>query len=111
VTIPRDPFLVWCAAAGLPVPATEVRFAAPRRWRFDYAWPAQWVALEQEGGLWIRGRHTRGPGFERDAVKYAEATLRGWRVFRASPRQMGDGTALEWVRRAMSPSIGMGRTP
>ena len=96
---PWDPFVALCEAHGLPVPEREWRFAPPRRWRFDYAFPAQRITVEQEGGVWTAGRHTRGRGFEADCVKYAEATLRGWRVFRASPRQMRDGTVIGWLRR------------
>ena len=29
------------SATGLPEAIREYRFAPPRRWRFDYAWPAQ----------------------------------------------------------------------
>ena len=94
-----DPFVALCAAHGLPAPEREYRFAPPRRWRFDYTWPAQWIAVEQEGAVWTGGRHTRGRGFEADCVKYAEAILLGWRVFRASPRQMRDGTVIGWPRR------------
>ena len=32
-------FDVVCKAWGLPVPVAELRFAPPRRWRFDWAWP------------------------------------------------------------------------
>lgn len=59
------------------------------------------VALEREGGVWTRGRHTRGKGFEADAIKYAEAALKGWTVFRASPQQIVNGTVLGWLQRAL----------
>jgi very-short-patch-repair endonuclease len=65
----------------------EYRFAPPRRWRFDYAWPDKKVAMEIEGGVWIRGRHTRGAGYIRDMEKYNMATKLGWRVFRFTPEQ------------------------
>lgn len=97
-----DKFLLLLRAERLPLPEREYQFASPRRWRFDYAWPDYTVALEREGGIWIRGRHSRGQGFERDCQKYAEAVLLGWRVFRASTRQMDDGTALGWVKRAFA---------
>ena len=97
---PWDPFVALCAAHGLPAPVREWRVAPPRGWRFDYTWPGWRIVVEQEGGVWTGGRHTRGRGFEADCVKYAEATLSGWRVFRASPRQMRDGTVLAWLRRA-----------
>lgn len=33
-------------AAGLPAPVTEHRFHPVRRWRFDFAWPDEHLALE-----------------------------------------------------------------
>jgi hypothetical protein len=32
--------------AGLPDPVEEYRFAPPRRWRFDLAWPERMLAVE-----------------------------------------------------------------
>ena len=60
----------------------EYQFAPPRKWRFDFAWEADKVAVELEGGAWSGGRHTRGAGFEDDCEKYNEATRLGWRVLR-----------------------------
>jgi hypothetical protein len=65
-------------ALGLPEPECEYRFARPRQWRFDFAWPALLLAVEVEGGSWNGGRHTSGAGFAADCEKYNEATLRGW---------------------------------
>jgi hypothetical protein len=88
-----DPFEFILRAAGLPAPVREHRFAPPRRWRFDYAWPACRLALEIEGGVWVGGRHVRGRGFESDCEKYSEAALRGWRVLRVTPAMLRDGRA------------------
>lgn len=88
-------------AASLPQPETEYQFAKPRRWRFDYCWPAYKVALEVEGGAFIGGRHTRGKGFVNDLEKYNAATLMGWRVLRFTPQQIADGTALNAIQRAL----------
>lgn len=96
-----DPFLLLCRAEGLPIPEREVLFHETRKWRFDYCWRPDLIAIEQEGAIWISGRHTRGTGFEADCVKYAEANLLGWTVFRASPKQMTDGTAIGWLKRAL----------
>lgn len=60
----------------------EFRFHPERRWRFDFAWPEHAVALEIEGGIYCGGRHVRPAGYSRDCVKYNEAQLLGWRVFR-----------------------------
>ncbi len=88
------------SATGLPEAIREYRFAPPRRWRFDYAWPAQRIALEIEGGVWTGGRHVRGKGYVSDCEKYSEAALLGWRVLRVTPAQIKDGRALALVERA-----------
>lgn len=72
----------------------EFRFAPPRRWRFDFAWPQQRIALEIEGGTWVGGRHNRGAGYVNDLEKYNTATLLGWRLLRVTPEMVSDGTAL-----------------
>ena len=89
-----------CKAIGLPQPETEVRFAPPRRWRFDLAWTDQKLAAEVDGGIWKGGRHTRGKGFEADCEKLNEACLRGWRVLRFSVGQVRSGAAIKTLERA-----------
>lgn len=86
----------------LPAPVPEYRFAPPRRWRFDLAWPERMVALEIEGGTWISGAHTRGRHFESDAEKYNEAALAGWKVLRVTTGMVDDGRALGFVERALA---------
>lgn len=81
-------------ALGIPAPIPEYRFAPPRRWRFDYAWPALHLALEIEGGIWNGGRHVRGQGYENDCMKYNSAVLLGWTVLRATTAMVNDGRAL-----------------
>lgn len=63
-------------------PVREYRFAPPRMWRFDFAYPERKVAVEIEGGVWSGGAHTRGKHFESDCEKYNTAVVMGWRVFR-----------------------------
>jgi very-short-patch-repair endonuclease len=67
-------------ADDLPEPATEYRFDARRRWRFDCAWPDYLLAVELHGGTYTNGRHTRGAGMAADCEKMNAATLKGWRV-------------------------------
>lgn len=69
-------------------PIPEFRFDRKRRWRFDYAWPEQKVALEVEGGVWIQGRHTRGSGFVKDMEKYNRAASLGWLVLKVQPKDL-----------------------
>ena len=90
-----------CLAANLPTPQAEYRFHPKRKWRFDFCWPDHKVALEQEGGVWVRGRHSRGTGMVKDMEKYNEATALGWRVIRCTPQQVQDGTAFQWVSRVL----------
>lgn len=82
------PLVGLCRAAGLPLPTPEYRFHPVRRYRFDYAWPDQMVAVEIEGGVWTKGRHTRGAGYLADLSKYNLATLLGWKLLRYSPAQL-----------------------
>ena len=58
----------------------EHRFAPPRRWRFDLAWPAERLAVEVDGGRWQSGggRHATAG----DYVKLRAAVTLGWRVLR-----------------------------
>lgn len=91
--------LLQCRALKLPEPITEYRFHPVRMWRFDAAWPDYRVAVEVQGGGFVQGRHSRGPGMENDAEKAAEAILRGWRVFTATPRQIKKGQTVSWLER------------
>jgi very-short-patch-repair endonuclease len=86
-----------CEYVGLPVPTPELRFAPPRRWRFDFAFEPQKLAVEIEGGAFSRGRHTRGAGFIADMEKYNTAVMLGWKVLRFTPSQVNDGTALGFI--------------
>ena len=71
----------------------EFTFARPRRWRFDFAWPETRVAVEIEGGVWSRGRHTRGSGFAKDCEKYNAAVREGWFVLRYTPGMLEEDPA------------------
>lgn len=68
----------------------EFRFCKERRWRFDFALPAQRIGIECEGGIWSHGRHTRGIGYTRDCEKYNRAALDGWRVLRYTSGNIDD---------------------
>lgn len=91
-----------CKAAKLPKPEREVRFAVPRRWRFDLAWTPHKLAAECEGATWTKGRHTRGSGFEKDCEKYNAAALAGWRVLRFTSQMVKDGRALAVIEKAFT---------
>lgn len=86
------PLIQLCIAHGLPEPRPEYRFHPTRLWRFDYAWPAQKIAAEVEGGIWRKGggAHSHPQNIERDIEKYNAAAVLGWRVLRVVPEKMSE---------------------
>jgi len=85
-------------------PEKEHRFHPTRRWRFDFAFIKEKLAVEVEGGIYANGRHSRGKGFENDLDKYSEAMKLGWQVYRCSHRLINSGEAL----RAIEILLGVG---
>lgn len=85
----------------LPEPVREHKFHPVRRWRMDFAWIKEKIALEIEGGTWAGGRHLHPLGFEKDCEKYNEAALLGWKVLRATTTMVKDGRALEILKRGL----------
>jgi very-short-patch-repair endonuclease len=53
-----------------------------RRWRLDAAIPAMKIAIEIEGGVYTKGRHTNPMGFMKDMEKYNTLAAMGWRLIR-----------------------------
>lgn len=107
----RNLFVKAALAYGLPEPVPELRFASPRRWRFDWAWilKSQYpkrlcsihVALEIQGGLHTHGRHTRGAALVKEYEKLNTAQLMGWKVLLVTPQQVKSGEAFELVKQAL----------
>jgi len=92
-----------CEVHHLPRPVPEFRFALHlgRKWRFDWAWPSRFVALEIDGGLFVGGRHARGAGIRADMEKLNEAAALGWCVLRCLPEALADTATTELLRRAL----------
>ena len=89
--------LTW-GVYGIETPKTEYRFDPKRKWRFDYVWEAQKVAVEIEGGVWTGGRHIRGLGFLKDMEKYNRAGQLGFRIFRFTPQELKKGIAQAFIK-------------
>lgn len=85
---------LFCQAHNLPMPEAEYRFHKTRKWRMDFAWPAQKLAIEIMGGIYQQGRHTRGAGYENDMQKFNAAQIADWKILQYTPRQIRAG---EWV--------------
>lgn len=86
----------------LPPCQKEWRFHPTRKWMMDFAWVAEKVALEVEGGVWTGGRHTRGEGFLGDLEKYNQATLLGWRILRCVPSAQNAPDTIGMIRKLLS---------
>ena len=82
---------------GLPEPIEEFKFHPTRKWRADYAWPKEKIIVEIEGGIWTKGRHTRGSGFIGDMEKYNAAGRLGYRVFRFTPSELKKGIVQSFM--------------
>lgn len=87
--------------AKLPEPVLQLRFAPPRRWRFDFAWPDRMLALEVHGGGWVFGRHNRPIGQAKDCEKQNAAVLNGWKPLAVTGDMVNDGRALDVLRLAL----------
>ncbi|GAF86121.1 unnamed protein product, partial [marine sediment metagenome] len=77
----------------LPAPVREYQFAPPRKWRIDFAWPKYKLAIEVEGGIFmrkngIRGGHVRGSGYKGNMHKYNEIEMRGYTLLRFMPEEL-----------------------
>jgi hypothetical protein len=96
------PLLLQLKAAKLPTPELEVVFAPDRKWAFDYAWRPWMIALEVEGGVFVKSRHTSGLGYTNDCEKYNAAAILGWLLIRATTAMVDDGRAIDALRAAFS---------
>ena len=87
---------------GLPTPEREYRFSPPRRFKADFAYPDEMLLIEVEGGVWTRGRHTRGGGYSKDMEKYNLAATMGYRILRFTGDMIKDGTAMQTIEKVLN---------
>jgi len=73
--------IMWRELGG-PALVEEHQFHPVRKWRFDFAHMESKTAIELEGGVGNKSRHTATAGYIKDCEKYNTATALGWRVFR-----------------------------
>lgn len=100
-------FRVWCRGNDVPMPTPEYEFALeakpPKRYRFDFAWVPEKVALEVQGGIFRKGggAHT-GKNHIRDMHKANLAQNLGWEVLQCTPGELYNGTTLDRIRTALA---------
>lgn len=87
--------------SGLPEFLRESTFHPTRKWRFDFSNKEFMIAVEIEGGIFLKGsrksRHTTGKGFQEDCVKYNSAVILGWKLIRVTADDVKSGRALQWT--------------
>ena len=104
IRIAALPFDRQCQLVGLPVPVAELKFHPDRRWRFDWAFQSQRLALEVQGAVFTQGRHTRGPALLKEHEKLNAAAALGWRVLFVTPSQIANGGAVAIAQAALTQS-------
>lgn len=110
----EETFAVQLEADGFPPFEREYRFHPDRKWRFDFAFVfpsfevcrhnpegGDLIAVEIEGGIWVKGAHTRGKHFESDCEKYNAAGRLGWQVYRFTPAMVEDGRAVAFMKEVL----------
>lgn len=73
-----------------------------KRYRLDFAHPQSRTGIEIQGGVYNRGRHVTGSGYERDCKKYNLAYTSGWTIFLLTATMAKDATWLEMIAQHVS---------
>ena len=91
----------------------EVRFHPVRKWRFDFVLIVGYdkVAVEINGAIYRRGRHSRGSGLEGDYEKLNEAQMMGYKVFQFSSNQVQNLDAINFIKRILERNVECYPTP
>lgn len=97
----------------IATPYFEYQFFPLRKWKFDMAWPvifepagrpgenAGALALEVQGGIFRRGRHTRGAALKQEHEKLNMAAVLGWRVLFITPDEIYKKATMEMIKEAL----------
>ena len=87
-------------AHGIKHYVMEYPFAPPRRWRFDFAFLEERIAVEIHGGVWSLGRHNRPKGYMADLEKMNTAQMMGWMVLQFTGDDIKNGKAIAMINNA-----------
>src|SRR5574343_49999 len=95
----------------------EYCFCKGRKWRFDFCFPNEKLAIEVEGGAFkkrtykskrtgklittIGGRHNSAKGFLNDMEKYNTAAMLGYRLLRFTPQSIMTSKALDIIKECL----------
>lgn len=94
----EDTFAFKLDCAGLTGYVREYAAIPGRKFRFDFAFIAERLLVEINGGTFNGGAHGRGVGINRDYEKNNLAVKEDWRVLSFDTKQVKSGDAVEFVQ-------------
>ena len=97
----EDIFAAQLDAVGLDGYVREYQAIPGRRFRFDFCWVKERLAVEIQGGTYSRGAHARPLGIKRDYEKGNLAVQFGWRVLQFDADMVKSGQALDFTERML----------
>jgi len=74
----------------------EIKLVKDRRWRWDFL--TENLAIEIQGGLFIKGRHSRGVAYTKDCEKMRAAAMDGYVPIYFTTADVLNGTAIQWLK-------------
>jgi hypothetical protein len=77
-----------------------------KRYRLDFAHLQSKVGVEIQGGVYNRGRHVTGSGYERDCKKYNLAYTSEWTIFLLTNAMAKDSAWLSVVAAHIAARLG-----
>ena len=97
----EDIFAAQLDAVGLDGYVREYQAIPGRRFRFDFCWVKERLAVEIQGGTYSRGAHARPLGIKRDYEKGNLAVKFGWRVLQFDADMVKSGQALDFTEKML----------
>ena len=97
----EDIFAAQLDAVGLDGYVREYQAIPGRRFRFDFCWVKERLAVEINGGTYSRGAHARPLGIKRDYEKGNLAVQFGWRVLQFDADMVKSGQALDFTEKML----------
>jgi very-short-patch-repair endonuclease len=65
------------------------RYVPDRKFAADFAFPASWLLIEVQGGIFMaRGAHAGPTAAKKDMERLNLATVNGWRVLQVGPHHL-----------------------
>ena len=98
----EDIFAMQLNAVGLDGYLRECKKAIPgRKFRFDFCWVKERLAVEINGGTYSKGGHSSYLGIKRDYEKGNLAVQYGWKVLQFDADMVKSGQALEFTEKML----------